>query len=113
MSEDHSEAAAEEIDVSAGYEKRDVNVQRIVIATVVTLALVIGSILWLDTYFIQVREQMFHEAAQYENEPLNKLREREAAQLTNYAVIDKEKGVYQIPIERAMEIIARENDNVK
>jgi hypothetical protein len=39
---------------------------------------------------------------------LSQLRSSEEETLRNYAWIDREKGVVRIPIERAMEIIARE-----
>ncbi len=37
---------------------------------------------------------------------LNELRERENAVLTSYAWVDREKGIAQIPVDRALEILA-------
>jgi hypothetical protein len=40
---------------------------------------------------------------------LDELREKQAKQAGSYAWIDRGKGVVQIPIERAMELIVRDN----
>lgn len=39
---------------------------------------------------------------------LTELRDKEAKQATSYAWVDKNTGVVQLPIERAMELTARE-----
>jgi hypothetical protein len=36
------------------------------------------------------------------------LRERETEELNSYELLDEEKGIYRIPIKRAMELIVEE-----
>lgn len=42
---------------------------------------------------------------------LNQLHAKENETLTRYKLIDKDKGRYQIPVARAMELIVQENQN--
>lgn len=42
---------------------------------------------------------------------LNQLHARENETLTRYKLLDKDKGRYQIPVARAMELIVQENQN--
>jgi hypothetical protein len=40
---------------------------------------------------------------------LREIRSMETETLTNYKLLDKDNGIYQIPIERAMQLIAEES----
>ncbi|MFC1555169.1 hypothetical protein ACFL7D_11100, partial [candidate division KSB1 bacterium] len=55
-------------------------------------------------------EQNVYSSIRYpQSEKLLNIREREKAGLNEYKLIDEEKNIYQIPIERAMELIAAES----
>jgi len=109
------------------HEDKDVNVKGIVIAG---LAIAVGAFIvfvvsafllnWLTSRGQQVTQvpsvsplptlQPANPPLQV-NEPadLKALREEEDKKLNTYQWIDRNKGIVQIPIDRAMEIIANEN----
>jgi hypothetical protein len=94
---------------SGGYEKRDVNLTRIFVYGVLGLVALTVVILFSLDYFTAVREEFVYEAVlKPESVPLRELRASEEEELNSYAVLDIEKGLYRIPIERAMELIAEE-----
>jgi hypothetical protein len=49
--------------------------------------------------------------AQFVTTELNQLHAKESEILSSYKIIDKAKGRFQIPVARAMELIAQENQN--
>lgn len=64
----------------------------------------------LDQYFVITKEKMYtNMVLKPESIELKELRQKETQILTNYKVVDKNKGLYQIPIERAMELEVLEN----
>ncbi len=109
------------------HEDRDVNVRGIIIAGLaiafgVFVVFVVSAFLlnWLTSRGQQVTQvpqvspvptlQPANPPLQV-NEPadLKALREEEDQKLNTYRWIDRSKGIVQIPIDRAMEIIANEN----
>jgi len=96
-----------EIDVAAGYEKRDVNVSGVAVVAIVILASVAVSIVILDGYFSKVTEE-FRSSYDAPKAQLNVLRAETREQLEKYGV-DTTTGVQRIPIERAMELLVEEN----
>ncbi|MFM7200397.1 MAG: hypothetical protein ACKO6N_06375 [Myxococcota bacterium] len=59
----------------------------------------------LHSLFIQVREEALHaKVYSVPNQALLDLHSRELEQLSNYKKLDAEKGIYQLPISRAMEL---------
>ena len=113
-----------EPDRSLGYEARDVNVWY-VIAFGVGLALMVVAVLPLmDWTFVgfersaERRDVAPSPLARSQEPPLPRLesqpsanlaalRRREDAVLNNYRWIDKQQGVVQIPVERAMELMVK------
>lgn len=91
-----------------GYERSDVNVPLLVVTAVACLSFVVISVLVLDGYFVNYREQLLRQANDYESTQLNELRASEKEILTSYGIVDKDKGIYRIPIERAMSIVAEQ-----
>lgn len=88
-----------------GYEKKDVNVIKVVIPVVASVLFLILAGVALDQYFDIATEKMYFEKVlKPESAELKELRDKETSVLTSYKVIDEAKGVYQIPIERAMEL---------
>lgn len=58
-------------------------------------------------------KELIEKQAAFTTSQLNELRAKEGEKLTQYKVLDKEAGRIQIPIGRAMELIAQENQNSK
>ncbi|KAB2881034.1 hypothetical protein F9K33_02205 [bacterium] len=91
------------------YERRDANPRKIMIATVSLLSVVVVLIIGLAELFTMVTENQIKEAVlKPESAPLRELRSKEREILNNYKIIDAAKGVYQIPITRAMDLVAEE-----
>lgn len=88
-----------------GYEKSDVNVLKVALAFLVCIIMVLLFFVGLDQYFDISREKMYYnQVLKPESLELKELNQKEFQTLTNYKVIDKARGTYQIPIERAMEL---------
>jgi hypothetical protein len=97
---------------SAGYEKRDVNIFMVIGLSVFLVIVLAVIVVFLMDYFVQTKEQMVYEIQlKPESVDLKTLQEAENEQLTTYKLIDAERGVYRIPIERAMELLAIEASN--
>ena len=92
-----------------GYEKKDVNVTKVIGYTVFIVVIFVAILIFLSEYFLYTTEKMVYETVlKPESISYRDLRAREDEILTNYKVLDKEKGIYQIPIEQAMKITADE-----
>jgi hypothetical protein len=79
--------------------------------TVVVILVVVG--LW-QAFTVMVRDRTYERELSLKDRQLEEIQAQGRERLTTYAVIDAEKGVYQVPIERAMrkllahpELIAR------
>lgn len=92
----------------AGYEKKDVNIAKIVGYAVSITVLLAAILLFLFEYFIFATESMKKEAALQQSLQLMELRASEEEVLNNYKLLDAENKRYQIPIERAMELVGNE-----
>ncbi len=94
----------------AGYERRDVNMKRLFTVTLVVLVLIVIIIYAMNEYFFMARENLVYETVlKPESAELRELAVREAETLHTYKVLDAQQGRYQIPIERAMELLASEH----
>jgi hypothetical protein len=91
-----------------GYEKSDVSILPITIFSLATCGLIVLFIVFLDSYFIWSKERYLLEAQQKKIQQVEEIADQEDARLNDYGVRDAEKGVYQIPIDRAMELEASE-----
>jgi hypothetical protein len=99
---------------SSGYEKKDVNVPIIIGVAITSIAiLVIMIIVLIDIFKIQKENVIYNSVLSQESKQLVELRTYEHETLNNYKLLDAEKGIYQIPIERAMQLLAEENSNSK
>lgn len=89
----------------AGYEKRDVNVPKVAIAMAGCVLLIVFFMVFLDQYFrISTEKMYFKQVLEPENVEYKELRQKEVQTLSNYKIINKNTGTYQIPIDRAMEL---------
>ncbi|MBX7152648.1 hypothetical protein K1X84_13485 [bacterium] len=91
------------------YERRDANPKKILIFTVTLVIIIAGLIMGLSEYFLFVTDAQVAEAVlKKEDARLRDLHAMEDEVLNSYKVLDAEKGIYQIPINRAMEVLADE-----
>jgi len=94
---------------SGGYEKKDTSSRNILIVALVSAVIVVLSIVLTNELFIATREELVEEMVlRPESAALRDLRAKEAATLFSYDVLDPEKGIYRIPIDRAMKLMAEE-----
>lgn len=90
-----------------GYETRDTAMRGLIAVAVVALAVVVVAVFAVYQLFIATREQIVDEVVlRPESIALRELRAREEAVLNTYDVVDAQRGIYRIPIERAMELMA-------
>ena len=93
---------------SSGYEARDANVGRIVIIGIGFVVLLAISLFLVDQYFIITKEKDIQEIVlKPQSVTLRDVRSREDEILNSYKQLDAAKGTYQIPISRAMELLAQ------
>lgn len=94
---------------SAGYEKRDVNVRNLILIAVLCVVIIVVAVAWVRVYFIKISEEEIYQSVLKPGSiTLQELRAKEDNVLNTYRIIDPSKGIYQIPIDRAMELLADE-----
>lgn len=92
-----------------GYEKRDISVPKTLVVGMFVIILIVGFLVVLNEYFISVTEEIKQEqvlapqSATYRDQIA-----RDTELLTTYAIVDSTKGIYRIPVERAMKLMADE-----
>ena len=92
---------------AAEYEKSDVDPKGLFISALVTIVVVIIIIVAMNEIFISTKEQQIYKSVlSVESIELRELRARETSVLTGYKVLDEKKGIYRIPIDRAMQLEA-------
>lgn len=91
------------------YERRDANPRKIMIATVSLLVVVIVMIVGIAELFMMTVDRQITDAVlKPASAQLRDIRAKEQEVLNNYKIIDATKGIYQIPVTRAMELLAEE-----
>ncbi len=101
---------------SEEYEKSDVPMKSLFMwagGIVIGLALIL---IILNSMFTASKEQQVQDSVlKPESVELRDLRARETETLNSYKVIDEANGVVQIPIDRAMQLLAEEafEENIK
>jgi hypothetical protein len=94
---------------TAGYEKRDINPVKVFLFGMAGVVVIVVLVIFMVNYFTATREELVYEAVlKPESTALRELRAREEEELNTYAVLDAKKGIYRIPIKRAMELMAEE-----
>lgn len=93
----------------SGYEKRDINLRMIFVVGAVIISVIAVFLVILKDVFVLKKEQMMYDyVLMPESAPLRDLRAREMEMLTTYKLLDPVKGVYRIPVSRALELMADE-----
>ena len=96
------------------YEKSDVRPGGLFISALVTIVVVVIIIVALNEIFISTKEQQIYTSVlSVESTELRELRAREMEVLTGYKVLDEKKGIYQIPIDRAIQLEADKAFQIK
>jgi hypothetical protein len=92
-----------------GYETRDANVRVFAGVGIASVLLLVFTLIVLDQIFNVSKEKVVEDVVLNPvSIPIQELRSHEDEVLNSYKVIDAEEGIYQIPIQRAMEILADE-----
>ncbi len=95
--------------MSIGYDKTDVSIKTIFSVGIISVSILVVIIIASAQYFSTVREEMIDEyILQPVSQKLTMLRDRENHQLATFGIIDKEKGIYRIPIEEAIKKVVAE-----
>ena len=89
--------------------RADTNNRFIVGAGVLSVLIIVVLLVWLRSwFFVGKHEAMQKMVLSVQNPALEELKMREALRLGSYGWVDKENGVVHIPIDRAIELIAKE-----
>jgi hypothetical protein len=109
MTENEDNIAGHRADGTQGYEKKDVNPAWIITITLIAIGLLTVIGVALNEFFLISREDQVYEATlKPGSAALRELRAHEEEVLNSYRIIDSSKNQYQIPIDRAMELMADE-----
>ena len=94
---------------SAGYEKKDVNVPMLLWVSAAIVLIIVVSVIWVDQFVtLQHENAAFELRLKPENPQLLELRTLEDQELSAIKIVDSTKGIYQIPIGRAMGLVAEQ-----
>lgn len=92
------------------YDRQEPNSGLIAVFGIVTIVTLVGIVLGIQYYYENVYERKVRDQQLSQvGADIQTVRAKEAGLLDNgYALIDEAKGVYRIPIARAMELVAEE-----
>ncbi len=94
---------------NSGYEHKDVSVKSTVLIGVAIVVVMAISIVFLNEYYISVDESRVSDViSKPQSTTLKELRAEEDETLSSYKLLDSATATYQIPIDRAMELVAEE-----
>jgi hypothetical protein len=93
----------------SGYEKHDVSTGKLAFYGIAGIVLLVIILVLLWQYFFFKKDEYYFEAVEKpRSEELLRLRERENEELNNYRLLDKDKGIYAIPIDSAMKLTVQD-----
>lgn len=93
-----------------GYEKSDVNLKMTGAISGLLLTMLAVFVVLLNEFFLVESEKEIQKAILApESVALRDLRARETEIINGYRVVDAAKGIYAIPVSRAMELLAAES----
>jgi len=94
------------------YETKDIPVKGVAIAGAVFIIIVGITLFLLYEYYIRVLDDTEYELKlSKRSEKLMELKKLENESLNSYKMIDEEKQIYQIPIDRSKELMLDEQSN--
>lgn len=99
---------------SSGYDEHDVSPRRLAFYGIagILLLVIILALLW-QFFLYKKNEAYFNAVEKPRSEELLKLRKHEKEVLDNYKLLDKDKGIYAIPIDSAMKLTVEDAENNK
>jgi hypothetical protein len=107
MSDHHAEHEVHHGEHPFAYDRREPNYKVLIPFVAVCVVLFLIIVFGVSEYYEIFREQLVEERVLLPQSPeLLAVRAMEKKNLTTYGVVDKDKGVVRIPIERAMELVA-------
>ncbi len=90
-----------------GYEKKDLNVRMVLLVAVIIIIVLVIFVTWIDSLYQITREETIQtNVLAPQSDTLLNLRAHEDEVLNNYKLLDPATGKYQIPVDRAMELLA-------
>jgi hypothetical protein len=93
----------------SGYEKRDTNVHLIIVLGGFLMVLFIFAIWFMWQVYFHAQDRLVQEVVvQPQVDSLRQARILEREPLHQYALLDSDSGVYRIPIDSAMKMMAEE-----
>jgi len=93
-----------------GYEKTDAHVGKLIVVGLISVLTLAAILIVLDQGFFAMKEkQIYSSVLKPESIGLRELRAREDEILTSYKMLNADSARYQIPIERAMQLLAEES----
>ena len=95
-----------------GYEKRDVNINKLIAISIGISILIVVIIIGLHEIFTMTKEYIVHD--QYlspKSSMLVDLHAREDSTLNSYGIVDAESGLYRIPVDEAINLTVTEAQN--
>lgn len=93
-----------------GYREKDINLKGVFLVAGGVLVILVLIVVFLDQFFILSKEEVvYQQVLAPQSKALRELRAHEDEVLGSYGVIDKDKGVYRIPISQAMKVVADES----
>lgn len=102
-------AVQEQAPERIGYDPQEPRSNMIAIYGILGCLLLVAVIMGLQSYFEDMNErQIYVQVLSKDSAELKDLRLREESQLHSYKVLDTEKGIMQIPIDRAMDRMVEE-----
>ena len=94
------------------YEIKDISVKSFAIGCIVFMIIVGITLFLLYEYYIRVLDDTEYELKlSKRSKKLMELRKLEDESLNSYKIIDEEKQIYQIPIDRSKELMLDEQSN--
>jgi len=98
----------------SGYEKQDVSAWKVGLVGFASLLLLVLAIVVINQIFALTKLSLYYETVlRPEAKALREQRSREDETLNSYGVIDAKAGIYRIPIDRAMKLLADEAYHAK
>jgi len=93
-----------------GYERQDINPLKVIGISAAGIVILIFILVLLTDYFLIEKEDIVYNTnLKNISVDLKDLRASESETLHNYKLLDAKKGVYQIPIDHAMQLMAEES----
>ncbi|MCW5980352.1 MAG: hypothetical protein KIT09_19880 [Bryobacteraceae bacterium] len=95
--------------METGFDRHDPNARFLALLGFGLIVLLVAIVFGIQYYYDRVKEQQIYvQVLAPESETLKNLRAEEDEQLHSYRYIDRARGAVRLPIERAMELLARE-----